>query len=308
MKGAVVFATEQGLGRQAKQFHDHGIFDVALIQPHSRYQTHHEWYPNQAYSFEELMNRCDTIFFFETPFDWQYIIKARARGIKTVLFAMYECTQMTYIPDVVVGGSILEAQTWPELPVQVINVPVPDELKWRKRKRARVFVHNAGHGGLKGRNGTKELLEAMQYVKSPIKLIIRTQTLELKSKDPRVEIRYGDFPYETLFNEGDVFIYPDKFGGSCLPLQEAHASGMMVMASDRHPSNTWLPQEPLIPIAGYKPERIWRDFASAIVDPKAIATAIDVWYDKDITEFSLDGLEWREENSWARLKPKYEAL
>jgi hypothetical protein len=308
MKGAIVFATEQGLGRQAKQFHDHGIFDVALIWPHSHYKNHPEWYPNQVRTFDELLDKCDTIIFFETPFDWSYVLRAHERGVKTIMFAMYECTQMIYVPNVIVGGSILEAETWPHLPVQVITVPVPDELKWRQRTRARVFVHNAGHGGLMGRNGTRELLEAMQYVKSPIKLIIRTQIINFESNDPRVEIRRGDFPYETLFDEGDVFIYPDKFGGSCLPLQESHASGMMVMASDRHPSNTWLPKEPLIPIVGYKPERIWKDFASAIVDPKAIATAIDVWYNKDITKFSLAGKKWGEENSWKKLKPKYEAL
>lgn len=306
MKGAVVFAVESGLGRQAKQFYDHGIFDIALIQKHSTYKEHPEWYPNRVNSYDELLEKVSEVWFFETPFDWSYIVKAREKGVKTVLVAMYECTHspLPYTPDVVLGGSVLETEFFG---AKHINVPVPDEIVWKERKRAEVFVHNAGHGGLQGRNGTKELIEAMKYVKSPIKLLIRTQTENIRCTDPRVEIRIGDLPYEELFSEGDVFIYPDKFGGSCLPLQESFASGMMVMASNRHPSNLWLPNEPLIPIKGYEKLRIYREFDSAIVDQKDIAETIDRWYGKDISEFSKAGKKWGGLNSWSNLKKEYEA-
>lgn len=193
--------------------------------------------------------------------------------------------------------------------IKRINIPVDTKIhQWKLRQNARVFVHNCGHGGIGGRNGTKQLIEAMKYVKSPIKLIIRTQIVGFECSDSRVEIRIGDFHYETLFDEGDVFIYPDKFGGSCLPLQEAFASGMLVMASNRYPSNMWLPKEPLIPIKGYKREKIAVEFDSAIVDPHDIALCIDRWYNKNITEYSLAGKKWAEENSWEKLKPIYEKI
>lgn len=305
MKGAVVFAVESGLGRQAKQFYDHGMFDIVLIQKHSTYVEHPEWYKNIAKSYDELLEKCSEIWFFETPFNWSYITRARERGVKTVFLAMYECTQhpLPYFPDVVLGGSVLETEFFG---AKHINVPVPDEVKWKKRTKAKVFVHNAGHGGLHGRNGTEQLIEAMKYVKSPIKLIIRSQFNNVKTDDPRVDVRIGDFPYETLFAEGDVFVYPDKFGGSCLPLQEAFASGMAVMASNRHPSNLWLPNEILIPIQGYETKRIYTEFQSAIVDPKDIAETIDKWYGKDISNFSLQGKAWGQANSWAKLKKEYE--
>lgn len=310
-KGIVCVATEQGLGRQAKDLFDNGIVTEVLVQPHSTYENHYEWYPNRVNDFEELLNRCDTIFFIETPFDWKYIVRAREKGVKTVLLAMYECTRypFPYFPDVVVGGSVLEKETYKDIDVKVITVPVPKALKWRKRTRAKVFVHNAGHGGLGGRNGTFNLIKAIPMVKSPAKFIIRSQfPITLPYNDPRVEIRIGDFPYEELFKEGDVFIYPDKFGGSCLPLQEAHASGMLVMASDRHPSNKWLPKEPLIPIRGYKKETIINPFDSAIVDPVDIARYIDLWYNQDIEKYSLIGKNWGKANSWEVLKKEYEKL
>lgn len=304
MKGAVVFAVESGLGRQAKQFYDNGIFDTVLIHPHSHFTEHPEWYPNRVKDYGELLDKVDEIWFFETPFNWHYITQARAKGVKTVLVAMYECTHypLPYFPDRIIGGSLLEEQLFK---AEHINVPVPDEIRWKQRTKAKVFVHNAGHGGLAGRNGTRELIEALKYVKSPIKLLIRSQ-VPVKCDDPRVEVQIGDLPYEELFNQGDVFIYPDKFGGSCLPLQEAHASGMAVMASNRFPTNTWLPNEMLIPIDGYKKERIFREFDSAILDHKKIAETIDYWYDEDISRFSLAGKKWGRENSWKRLKPKYE--
>lgn len=307
IKGAVIYATEQGLGRQAKSFFDNGLFTEVLIQKHSSYVNHYEWYPNAVSSYDELLSRCDEVWFLETPFDWSYITKARDKGVRTVLFLMYECSRLPYLPDVLVGGSIMEKIHFGER-VNVVNVPAPKEIKWKLREKAQVFVHNAGHGGLGGRNGTKELIEAMKYVKSPIKLIIRSQ-IPVKCDDPRVEVRIGDFPYETMFDEGDVFVYPDKFGGSCLPVQEAHSAGMLCMVSKRLPHTEWLPNEPMIPIKGYKKERIAeKEFDSAIIDPRDIATCIDSWYNADITEYSLAGKKWSEENSWEKLKPIYEAL
>lgn len=310
MTGAVVYATEQGLGRQAKDFYDNGIIDTVLVWKHSSYTNHYEWYPNRVSSFDELLDKCDKIIFLETPYDWSFILKARERGVKTILFIMYECTRfpLPYFPDVLVGGSILEREFFGD-DVKVINVPVPKALKWKQRTRAKVFIHNAGHGGLAGRNGTAELIKAIPLVKSDCKFIIRSQfPLSIPYNDPRLTVIIGDQPYETLFSEGDVFVYPDKFGGSCLPLQEAHASGMAVMASSRHPTNTWLPIEILIPIKGYKKDRAYSVIDSAIVDPVDIANKIDEWYDKDITHLSLVGKKWGEDNSWDKLKPQYENL
>lgn len=308
MRGIVCVATEQGLGRQAKSFFDNGLIDHVYCHTHSTYVNHFEWYPDRCKTYDELLEKVDEVWFLETPYDWNFILKARAKGIKTVLFLMYECSALHYIPDVLVGGSIMEKIHFGDS-VKVIPVPAPKEIKWRIRTVARTFVFNAGHGGIGGRNGTAELVEALRYIKSPIKLIIRTQFDNIKCDDPRVEIRVGDFDYETLFDEGDVFVYPDKFGGSCLPVQEAHSAGMLVMASKRLPHTEWLPNEPLIPIKEYKKEKIaQKEFDSAIVDPIDIANSIDYWYNKSITEYSLAGKKWAEDNSWEALKPIYEEI
>ena len=306
MIGAVILATEQGLGYLAKDFYDAGLIDIVYINPHSTRKNHNEWYDNTADTFQELLDKCDTVMFFETPFDWSYILQARAKGVKTVLMPMYECTNypLIYQPDVVLAVSDLDSQYYPD--AERINVPVPKGIKWKQRDRAKVFVHNAGNGGLGGRNGTKELLEAMEYVKSPIKLIIRSQVKIEEIEDPRIEYRIGTF--DDIWEEGDVFIFPEKFNGLSLPIQEAYASGMVIMCGDRFPMNTWLPTEPMIPVKSYRKERIAVEFDYAEFSPEDIAKTIDEWYDKDIIELSRQGKEWGEQNSWKVLLDKYKEI
>ena len=303
--GSIVLATEQGLGILAKSFYDNGIIDDVVIRPHSSRLNHTEWYPYACESVEELLSKIDVLLLFEEAWDWHVIVKAREKGIKTVLMPMYECTRhpLPYQPDLIISPSLLDQRYYPDSTL----VTVPVDTSWKLREKALVFVHNAGNGGLGGRNGTKELIEAIPHIKSPIKLIIRTQGSLPIITDPRVEVR-GSCKYEDLFSEGDVFVFPEKFNGLSLPLQEAFASGMLVMAGNRFPMNTWLPNDPLIKVDSYRKERIAVEFDSAVINPIDIAETIDKWYNQDITKFSLLGKDWGEKNSWNKLKEVYETL
>lgn len=308
MTGSIVLATDQGLGYLAKDFYDHGIIHKVFIQKHSSRKTHTDWYrPEDIVSDPEELLKCDSLLFFEQVFHWNIIPKARERGVKTVLMPMYECTQFPfpYEPDLVLCPSKLDLRYYEEK--NATFVPVPVSVPWRLRKKARVFVHNAGNLGLGGRNGTKEVIEAMKYVKSPIKLILRSQEPIYVQPDPRITLETGQLPFHTLWEKGDVFLFPEKFNGLSLPLQEAYASGMLVMCGNRFPMNTWLPNEPLIPVHHYTKEKIAVEFDCAHYDPKEIARCIDSWYGKDISEFSTGGKTWAEQNSWEKLKPLYEA-
>lgn len=303
MVGSIVFATEQGLGVLAKQFYDHGIIDVVSVHPHTTRTNHYEWYPNRVEK-EQLLG-CDTLLFFETPFDWEFVRRAKAEGIKLILMPMYECTPdpLPVEFDVILAPSDIEH----ELFKGSIRINVPVSVRYKPRKRARVFVHNSGNGGLGGRNGTREVIEAMNYVESPAQVLIRSQEGTYKSTDKRVAFE-GHVPWEKLYSKGDVFIFPEKFNGLSLPLQEAFASGMLVMAGDRHPMNKWLPRQPLIRPSGYRKNKITREFDAAVYDPKEIARMIDLWYNRDITEYSRLGQEWALANSWEVLGPKYKQI
>lgn len=301
MIGAIVLSTEQGLGYLAKAFYDNGIIDLVSIHHHTSRKNHPEWYASNV-SHETLLAQCDTLIFFETPFDWKIIPRARQLGIKTILIPMYECTRFPFIyePDEVWSPSALDHEFYGGKSTRQIQIPV--DIKWKLRKKARVFVHNAGNGGLGGRNGTKEVIEAFKLIKSEARLILRSQ-VPIKCDQPNIEVKIGTF--DDIWSEGDVFIFPEKFNGLSLPLQEAFASGMLVMAGKRFPMTDWLPNEPLIPPSGSHKERILVEFDCVEYDPKTIAKQIDFWYNTDISKFSLLGKEFNDKNSWKAMKDKY---
>lgn len=313
MIGSVVLATDQGLGYLAKSFYDHGIIDKVYIQPHSSRPSHKDWYKEEDIVArpEDLLD-CDALLFIETPFHWKLIVQAREKGIPTTLIPMYECTPypLPYEPDNIIVSSGLDLKYYE----RGVFIPIPVEVPWRLRKKAKVFVHNAGNLGIGGRNGTKEVVEAMQYVESPVQLLLRSQVplnlpykknISVKiGKNARIHISEGHQVPSELFY-GDVFLFPEKFNGLSLPLQEAYASGMLVMAGDRFPMNAWLPKEPLIPVSHYTKERIAVEFQCAQYNPKTIAKTMDEWFGKDIKDFSLKGKEWAESVSWSKLKPHY---
>lgn len=323
--GSLVFATDSGLGVLAREFVRNGIVTHPCIVRHGRHQTHNDWYPlameitsirdqaqiDMAKRFCEMM---DCMLFFETPFIMDLLPHCREKGIRTVIMPMYECQleNPPYHPDAYLCPSLLDLQVfrekWPQVPAEFI--PVPVDVPWRQRTRAEVFVFNSGHGGLRGRNGTHELLEAMRHVQSPIRLIVRSQsdrTWEIRH-DNRIEYRLGTAPYADLWTEGDALVFPDKFDGLSLPLQEARASGMLVCSTNRFPANTWLPKEPLIKVSSYRRISVGGAFLEideAVVEPKAIAETIDRVYGMDIAAYSLAGREWAEQNSWQVLGPQY---
>lgn len=319
--GSFVFATDQGLGVLAKSFYDAGIVNHVVVVQHTSRFNHTDWYPGALTLSSAKLNSpvvkrfvrdMDVMLFFETPFVWDYIGYCRGVGTRSVLMPMYECMpeRLPVEPDLFLCPSLLDKDYYPQ---HSRYVPVPVEgVEWRERTRAEVFVHNAGNMGLRNRNGTLELLRAMNYVKSPIQLIIRQQTGELlKSDDPRVQIRRGSVPRAALWSEGDVFVFPDKFNGLSLPLQEAKAAGMLVMATNRYPANTYLNPDPLIPVHHYVQARVANRFQSveeAIIDPRALAKTIDHWYGQDITEYSREGRQYNERMSWKSLKPLYEEV
>lgn len=330
--GSIVFATQSGLGILAKSFYDHGIVNRVVVIQHPHYETHWSWYPQQdsrylTHEVNKFLDGLDVLLVFETAIQWNIAKLAQIRKIPIVLMPMYEWTppNLPVSVDLFLCPSLLDLKYYRGKASRCGSkfIPVPVEKPWQLRTKALHFVHNAGHGGSGFRNGTPELLQALPLVGSPIRLTVRGQPGILGPKrarasedrvsalfrqaksDPRLDLQLGDFPYDSMFEEGDVFVFPEKFNGLSLPLQEAHASGMLVMASNRFPSNTWLPTDPLIPVNRYREAQIAVPVESAVVEPREIAYCIDTWYNRNIEEYSIKGKQWAEANSWEVLKPQY---
>ncbi len=325
--GTLTFCTDQGLSYLAKSFYDAGVVTDVLLVKHRVRREHPEWYPagtpratvttaREDYSLAlDFCRQMDVVLFFETPFHWELLDDLKKTKTKTALMVMYECMPKMFPahPDLIIAPSDLDAKYYPHS--VRIDVPVED-LFLRERYRrdmALTFVHNAGNGGLRGRNGTHILLESLGHLTRPTRIVLRSQSpLNLKDVEvpSHVDLRteVGTVPRERLYSEGDVFVFPELFNGLSLPLQEAYASGMLVMTTRRYPNICWLPLSPLIPSAGHQTDQIaarLNSFRRERIDPKALAKKIDEWNGREISDYSGYGHAWGELHSWEALRPTY---
>ncbi len=327
--GTTCYATEQGLGVLARDFVRNGVVTDPWVLKHSHRPNRLEWYPGRPVldtrlrslqrDYPKLIRDVDAVLFFETPFWWPVIPYCRSKGVKTILMVMYECTPEELpngcTPDLVLTPSALDQRYFPT--GTRVTVPADPNL-WRPRADTiTTFVHNAGHGGLRGRNGTAELVEAWPMVSRDAKLILRSQERVPKewasslAACGNVRVMEGSFPHSELYREGECFVFPEKFNGLSLPLQEAFAAGMVVAATDRHPNREWLPRGPLIPSREAHRARVsprMYEFDEAVVRPQDIAATLNALYGQPTAEYAVAGKEWGKANSWEVWGPKYRQI
>lgn len=318
--GSIGYDCHSGLAHLLRAFHREGVVNRVLIVPHRHYRRHPEWYPD-AFSIrtaDQFLDGLDVLLLFENAWHWSVAKEAKEKGIRIILIPNYEYTPhpIPVEPDLVLCASLLDVDLYSER-YKTAFLPIPAEGgTWRKRTKAVEFIHNAGHGQHDYAKGTPEILEAMRLVKSPVRLLCRGQPGERRIRElfqknrdmPNVEFVLDDVPDGELYARGDVFLYAEQYNGMSLPLQEAHAAGMLVMTTNRYPANTWLPNDPLIPVKGYRRYRVgsgYLEFDRAIIDPVDIAATIDTWYGQDISLLSMAGKQWAERCSWENLKPLY---
>lgn len=119
-------------------------------------------------------------------------------------------------------------------------------------KDERRFVHIVGKVASHDRNGTLDLIHSLKYSQARFKLIIRSQFdlpeyMEI-CDDPRVVFEIGNIKEKVDMYKGfDLMIMPRRYGGLCLPMNEALCSALPVLMPDISPNNRVLPAEWLVP-------------------------------------------------------------
>lgn len=316
--GTINYATRSGLGILTKEFVDSGVVDEILVIKNKSLHNYN-WYPNATSidknntpAIEEFIKGIDVLLLFETYFNPNVIPLAKKYNVGVALMPMYECSPQPLNVDLLLTPSDLDYDWYiarHKGRIERINVPAHSKVKFKQKSIAKVFTHNAGNRKFEDRNGTHLLIKSLKYIKSDCKIKIKSQKPISEINDPRVEYIIKDVPFEELWDETDVFIFPERYNGLCLPLQEAYASGCAVIAGDRHPINKWLPHNLLVPSAGSKkhifPGDGRMEFGVEQYKPEDLAEVIDKVYNQDISLYSLKGKKWGEDNSWEKLKPKY---
>jgi len=319
--GLVARSDESGLGRLCEDFYNHLPITKTLVLTHPTYPNYPEKFPNGILAkmgnptlgeIDEFLKGLDMVITFETAYNWSLFSKAKEKGVKTVLVPMYEFTQTPcpVEPDLYLCPSLIEYDIYSKVGnAKYLPIPIDTEkIEAKERKIANTFVMNNGHGGAGGRNGIQELLEAISLVKSDVRFLIRSQVYFDAIRDSRVEIEFGELPFNELYSKGDVFVFPHKFDGLSLPIQEAMAAGMPIISTDFYPHNTYLPKELLFKPETFRKGRmgdIYRQIDIAIISPLRIAEKIDEFANKDISEYSKLSIKKAQEWSWKTLQPKY---
>lgn len=272
---------------------------------------------------ERFLSKVDVVFGAETFYNYWLINRARQLGVRTVLQPNYEF--LDYLldrklpePDVLAFPSTWHLddvrRAMPRSDVRHLPVPVDAKLlPFRQRLELNTILHTAGTPAMEDRNGTMVLIEAMRQVRTPVTAVIRTlKPLPIRARHLPTNVIIDDRPapnYWDLYDRGDMLVIPRKFGGLCLPQQEALACGMPVLMTDVAPQNEVLPADLLVP--AIKSHEVMTRAMIDIhqTDPVVLASRIDWLHEHPdrFAELSAWAGEWAADNSWEALRPLYEA-
>jgi glycosyltransferase involved in cell wall biosynthesis len=330
--GLIARADSRGLGVQTKSFHDAMqptktmVVDCPSAQP---LPLRRDWYPNAmwvkglptAADFRVWLDGLDVIYTAETGYSRALWSEAERAGVKTVLHANYEFLDHSDQPSLWAAPSMWHFDEFPE---PRLFLPVPIDLSKfparPPRSKAARFLHIIGRPAVHDRNGTADLLDALTYVRSPITLTITCQDehyvsgLLASRRIPRhidLDVRTGDTKHYTdLYADQDVLVLPRRFGGLCLPCNEAIGAGMPVVMPDISPNNAWLPADWLVPAekCGEFRAKTRVEFFSA--DPRELAERIDRFAgDPAFFAASQDtARRMAKELSWDNQRPVYQRV
>ncbi len=210
--------------------------------------------PEEQRVINEFLDRIDVLYTAETPY-WYWIFEQCAqRGIRTVLHFNYE--YLDYLrdptlprPDVFLAPSLWHLEDVPaEFNAQYLPMPIPGWQPRQHPERPLRFLHIAGMPMEEDRNGTRVMAAAIPLVESPKARFNVTGRYDMRSLfDPDYRLRYSIEVKEPWmpFAITDVLVMPRRFGGLCLPLNEALAMGLPVLMPDIAPQNLFLPEEML---------------------------------------------------------------
>lgn len=255
-------------------------------------------FPNEGQVMEFLKD-LDVVISCEIFYNNRFVDIARQMNVLTINqynweFADYLRTPTLTLPSMLVAPSHWKVQEAKNLwgADRVTYLPTPvfinDFSKVRNinlsRKGKKRFLHIAGRQAMNDRNGTSDLITALQYSRADFELVIKMQTgIDYKITDPRVTIDTSSPEDETLLYEGfDAMILPRRYAGQCLPMTEALCAGMPVIMTDVSPNNQVLPPFWLVSatLAGRFMARTWIDMYT--VNHAELGMKLDVLANKEL--------------------------
>jgi glycosyltransferase involved in cell wall biosynthesis len=271
--GVIARMDNTGLGNQTREL-------VKMLNPtkvlvinsvgFNNNKQHPEWY--HAYEHEtsagfmnvnqvkSFLHDLDVVLTCETFYNQEFTTLAKRMGVRTVLQYNYEFLEYLVkrdlpLPTILLAPSPWELDTVEDLfgrKTKVRHLPPPVDVSLFSKAREinlskthNRVLHIAGKVASKDRNGTESVIEMLGHSNKDYELVIKTQgPIATKCKDSRLTIDVANVEdMSSLYVGFDLMILPRRYGGLCLPLNEALVSALPVFMTDISPNNQILPKE-----------------------------------------------------------------
>lgn len=332
--GLIAYQNNRGLGTQTWEYYNHlkPYRTMVIDNETSRgFEQYPERYPDAWKTIgglpshedcDQFVNELDVILMAENAPTYYLLDAARIRGVKTVTVPNFEF--YGYIrnpsyprPDLFMCPSMWHFDEVHD-PKKFVPVPIVPRLTV-KPTVAKSFLHIAGKRAAHDRNGTGDLFRAMKFIKSDIKITIKCQHtgfIEELMEQARITIPANvevviDISdtrnYWDNYIGYDAMIMPRRYGGLCLPVNEALGAGMPVIMPDISPNNTWLPKEWLVSATKQQDFLAHNEVEVFETHTGELARLIDRmatepdFYERAIEEAAILATQ----NSWEKLLPTY---
>ncbi len=333
--GLLARADQRGLGIMTAAFYRHLQPKTLVIEMASArgFAQDFDQYPGeQVVTFDghhlpevevkAWLRGLDVLYSAETFYDWRIVEWAHDAGVATTCHVMPEFMRHNTEP-LRHPTQWWAPTTWrlDLLPPGTPVVPVPVEDDVFPLTPAGVgdrlqVVHVAGHRAAGDRNGTLQLLTAAQMVRQPmdIRVLCQDERLpQVRLRTPGVTLKMepgGVADRRDLYAGSQLMVLPRRYGGLCLPAQEALASGLALAMPSVPPNpSTW----PMAPLRGRwegrqaTPSGEVKSFAA---DARYIAATLDRMARNpvQVAELQTKAVDWAKANSWSQLRPMYERM
>jgi glycosyltransferase involved in cell wall biosynthesis len=276
---------------------------------------------------DRFLDGIDVLYTAETFYDWTIVGRAHDRGIRTVLHVMPEFYRAELV-DEWAPTAVWNPTGWrlDRLRDDAVVVPVPVALDRFAARIARApapspprFLHPVGVRAPGDRNGTVALYRAMADMAQPADWTIHTQSSRIPRPNTRPGGRRGrgrtnvvlrsSGDYWERYAGHDVLVLPRRYGGLCLPLNEAAAAGLALVLPDTPPHREWPGLYVDARLSGSE-EFSGGTVAYADTVPRSLAAACDMLAEspETVAYYRRLSREWAEGHSWDVWTSRYRDL
>lgn len=276
--GLLAYSSKTGLGYQTRDFYKNIECEKVLIADISKLNgmpVDHSWVNNARISdgipsnidMEWLVDGMDLIFVCETPLNHYLFDYAKKKGVPTVLQYNFEFLPYFKKPELPKPTIFASPSMWGIEKVkasgwgQVIHWPVPinvNDFKFRKIKKVETISHIIGRPAHSDRNGTLTFLEVARRQKQYNYITFLQRPREGRVEEHfrlidddlkraiddgvKLEVIEDVEDNREMYTRGDIMLLPRRYGGLCLPMWEALATGIPVVMPKISPNETILPE------------------------------------------------------------------